>query len=284
MYLKDESLVVEFDGRLQVRHEHTATPQFVLDPTALTGFFDGPGTKRDTTSRPVAWGDFKEPAYKHGRLMSVTGTAIANNAVELQLLRDDFVSLYSDGGYGEMRVLNSAGVRYMYVGVEGTPRWEVQYDNVATFKLDLYAPDPRMYGPEFRALITDRISTGGLDFPLDFPVDFAGPQVHIATTAANYGNVDAWPKFVVTGDYFFGFEITNGSSKVVRYEGMVSRSSPVTIDMGAGTAIQNGVDKSNLLTRRDWFPIPPNSSIQPVFHPIQDAFGWCDIIYRDTWI
>lgn len=284
MYLKTDYLIVELDGKCQLVSFHDTIPRYELDPDAISGWFDGPGTKASTTPRPTSWGDFTEPAYKNSRLITVTGTAIARNNVELQEMRDDLMSVYSDGTLGEIRVLNGAGTRYAYVRMEGTPRWVQLLDNAATWKLELYAPDPRIYGLEKRITLNDSTVSGGLDYPLDFPIDFESPTPPESLQIFNNGNVEAWPKFVVTGDYYSGFEITNGNSKKIRYEGMVTQAAPVTIDLGAGTAIQNGVDNSNLLSRRDWFSIPPNSSIQPMFYPIQDAFGWCDILYRDTWI
>lgn len=286
MYLQDDYLAISI-GNLKMNSFQTAKPEFVLDPDAISGWTDGVGTKRDNTPRPISWGDFPEPSYKNARLISITGTAIARNATELQLMRDDFMGTLQHGSYEEMRVETSTGrrnARYAIVGIEGTPRWVQQHDTIATWKLDLYAPDPRIYGVEQRMTLTDTTVTGGADFPITFAFDYGSAEVPEAYQIYNYGNTQAWPKFIVTGDYFLGFEVTNGNSKKIRYEGVVTRSAPVTIDMGAGTAMQSGVDNSHLLTRRDWFSIPPNSSIQPMFYPIQDAFGWCDIIFRDTWI
>jgi hypothetical protein len=78
--------------------------------------------------------------------------------------------------------------------------------------------------------------------------------------------------------------LNDGRNNRVTYNGAVSQSSPVEIDMGKGTATQGGVDKTVLLSDRDWFSVLPGETIAPQFLPIQSASGWCDIIIRDTFI
>lgn len=296
MYLKYDDISIGL-GNLRMNSFQSRAPQFVLDPDALSGFDDGPGTKRNNTPRPTSWGDFSETAYKSARLMTITGTAIANTPWELQRMRDDFMSVLQHGGYQEMSVqtgdiqgtrprddINNRSTRYISVGLEGTPRWVRQSDTFATWKMELYAPDPRMFGPKNVVVITDSTIVGGLALPAAFPIDFDNPRVSEAVTMYNFGNTESWPVFKVTGDYYLGFQITDSRSNIIRFDGIVTNSAPVTIDMAAGTAIQSGVDKSNMLSRRDWFSIAPNGSVQPTFIPIQTGFGRCDIIYRDTWI
>ena len=126
---------------------------------------------------------------------------------------------------------------------------------------------------------------GGLDYPLTYPLDFNfnGPAAS-TQTVKNQGNAPAWPVFKVNGDYNAGFVIGDNAGNEVIYTGMVTSAAPVFIDMGAGTAIQNGVDKTAQVTKREWFSIPPGGTIRPDFSPRQNGVGWCDIIYRDTWI
>lgn len=275
--------------------------KFVLDPKAISGWHDGINTKRDNTSRPVSMGDFPERAYKSSRLIQLSGTAVADSIRELQELRDEFASILSHGEYEYMRVTsyvesgdNSWGSqdpdnsfiseRYISVGIEGTPTWVQQIDTAASWKLDLYAPDPRMYGPTRQIMITDSTYSGGLSYPLRSTITYNKPESVILPTISNEGNIDSWPAFRVTGDFMSGFELTNMRGSVIRYEGAVTMQSPVIIDMGAGTAEQDGMDRTSLISKRQWFSIPKGSTIQPAFLPIQDGTGWCDIIYRDTWI
>jgi Phage tail protein len=288
MILKNDNLTVTIEGttfRSSKLNIGFITPsQFIFDPDAVQGFFDGVGAKRSDTVRPNQWGDFSETTLLNARRITLTGTAIASTAQELHQLRDEFTALLVDGEYKEISVQNSSEVRYITVTVDGTPSWVQKIDTAAVWKLELYAPDPRMYGPEQSIQITDGTLSGGINFPLSYPLNFGGPVVSTAVAIGNNGNTKSWPIFKVTGDYPSGFKIWDGLNSFITYDGVVSTQAPVTIDTFKGAAFQNGIDQSTALSQRDWFGIPPKSSIAPRFLPIQDSFGWCDIIFRDTWI
>lgn len=284
MILIQDDIVAEIDGLL-IHGKKQNGSYFVFDPDAIQGFYDGVSVKRTETVRPNQWGDFSEPSLLNARVLTLTGTAIAMQGPgELLQMRDKFTSLLIDGKYREIAITNSSGSRYLNVTLQGQPAWVVKSDNVALWKLDLYSPDPRMYGPIKSRQLTDSIITGGTDYPVDYPVDYGQATAVNAISISNNGNTHSWPKFYAIGDYNGGFSITDNGSNLIRYDGMVTRSAPVLIDTAAGTATQNGVDKSNLLSSRQWFSIPPGQSIQPIFIPSADVAGWCEIIYRDTWI
>lgn len=283
MYLKNDTLNVFINNTIFRARKHI-NPQFVFDPDALQGFYDGVSVKRTETSRPNQWGDFSEPTLRGARRVVLTGTALANSPQQLLSMRDEFTGLFQTGEYQEIEVQNSTGSRYMIAALDGSPAWVQQTDLAAVWKLELYAPDPRIYGSLNRIQITDNMSDGGIDYSIDYPLNYGGTIVKQSFSISNNGNTDAWPTFVVTGDFNGGFTIGDNTGKFIKYDGIVTTSAPVIIDNAAGTAIQNGINKSSSLSRRDWFSIPANTSIQPIFTPNQSTFGWCDIIYRDTWI
>lgn len=287
MYLKNDKIAVTIKGVLFNSSMVGPTGQFVLDPTAIMGWTDGTAARRDATVRPVSNGDFREPATMSSRLISISGTAVARNAVELQVMRDKFVGLLSQGDYTEMSVETSTGIRYSIVALEGAPSWVIQTDNVAVWKLDLYAPDPVLYGPVKSINIgsTSPTSGGGLKYRLKYPLNYnTDRSKKVNVTVTNEGNIPAFPIFTITGDYNSGFTLLDNRGKKVTYAGAVTLQSPVTIDMARGTAIQNGVDKSVLLTQRQWFSVAQGVVMRPSFIPNQPGIGWCDIMYRDTWI
>lgn len=286
MYLKNDRIVVTIKGLNFRSYQLSNVGQFVLDATALTGWDDGADSRRNATSRPVTSGDFTEPYTFSARLISLSGAAVATSRGELQRMRDAFTSLFAEGEYVQIRVETSVSVRYATVGLENNPMFVQQLDNVASFRLELYAPDPHLYGEE-RTITLGATSDagGGLAYPLAYPLNYNAVNVQpFVPIVTNNGNSAAWPTFKVTGDYYSGFILTDGRDKQVIYNGMVSQTSPVTIDMAKGTASQNGIDKTVLLSRREWFNVPANSTIVPQFLPIQASSGWCDIIIRDTFI
>lgn len=286
MYLKTDRIVATLKD-LNFRSYKVGTGgQFILDPTALTGWDDGTSTRRDATVRPVSSGDFVEPYTFSARLIALSGTAVATSRGELQRMRDTLTGVLANGEYSELRVETGASVRYAIVGIENKVEWVQHLDNVAVFRLELYAPDPYIYGAErIVTLGATSEAGGGLEYSLNYPLNYNAQSLQPLTPPlTNAGNAKAWPRFKVTGDYYSGFILTDGRDRKVTYDGAVTRSSPVEIDMGRGTAIQNGIDKSVLLSQRDWFSLLPGESLRPEFKPIQSASGWCDILIRDTFI
>lgn len=286
MYLKNDRIVVTIKSTIFRSSRIGTVGQYVLDPTAILGWTDGTAARRDNTVRPTSSGDFTEPYTLSSRLISLSGSAIARDASELQYMRDSLMGLLQIGEYTEMSVETSTATRYAIVGLEGAISWTQQLDNVAVFKIDLYAPDPFIYGVEKVINIGATTSAGGgLDYPLDYPLNYnVQNENQQDSTVTNRGNAPAWPKFVVTGNFYSGFVLTDGGDRKVTYNGMVTMSSPVVIDMAKGTALQNGVDKSVYVSERDWFSVAPGETMRPTFKPIQAASGWCDIMVRDTFI
>lgn len=286
MYLKNDKIVVTIKNTVFRSSRVGPVGQYVLDPTAMLGWTDGTAARRDNTTRPVSSGDFTEPYTFSSRLITLSGSAVAKTAVDLHIMRDKLVGLLQAGEYVEMAVETLSGVRYAVVGLDGAVSWTQQLDTVAVWKIDLYAPDPFVYGVEkVVSLGSTTAAGGGLAYPLRYPLNYNALNTDLRdSSVTNKGNAPSWPKFKISGDYYSGFVLTNGRDKKITYNGMVSRSSPVIIDAAKGTATQNGVDRTVHLSDRDWFSIAPGEVIRPQFLPIQAASGYCDIIVRDTFI
>ena len=137
MYLKNDKIVVTIKDLVMRSSRTQPTGQFILDPTAITGWTDGTAARRDTTQRAASSGDFFERAKMSSRLISLSGTAIAGSRQELQWMRDWFTGLLSDGLYTMISVETSVDTRYTLAGLEGTPSWTQQMDTIAVWKLDL---------------------------------------------------------------------------------------------------------------------------------------------------
>lgn len=298
MYLKNDRIVAEigdsdgdgFSARIVMRSYKTGLGnEYILDPTAVMGWDDGAIVRRVVTQRMNGHGDFKEPATFGSRMISLSGTAVAKTRFDLRRMRDDMMSLFTTTEYESLSIEINGSKRWSKVGLEGTTSWVQQADTFASWRISFYAPDPHLYG-EMRVIKTGNapVYKGGIEFPLAYPLKFTD-TLSTAVTIENRGNAPAWPIFMARGTFNKGFSIYDNRGNVVTYTGMVTSVSPVSIDMAAGTAMQNGIDKTTLITKRDWFSIMPNSSFQPEFVPTADGIadntaGWCDIIFRDTWI
>lgn len=295
MYLKTDKIVVTVGG-ITINSHAVLNGKFYFDPSVMTGWKDTVDIRRTTVPRPISDGDFKENSRKGSRSISISGYTVANSVSELHALRDQLAGVLADGSFGTMTVQDGAGTRTATVSINSRTSWIQQTDTYAVWKLELYAPDPRIYGAEKTITLTDTASVGGMIYTsnpvtpftepyyLNYPLDFSTDVKMQSQFLTNAGNVDAWPTFKVTGDFFSGFSIIDNLGHTITYSGAVSSLSPVSIDSRTGSATQDGNDRSTFLSKRQWFPIPPNKAVQPSFKPVQSVNGWCDILYRDTWI
>lgn len=286
MYLKTDRIVASIKDVTFRSYRTGVGDEYILDPTALTGWDDGTNVRRNATVRPVSSGDFTEPSTFGSRVIGFSGTAIAQTVQGLQALRDVLTGVLAENEYSELTIQTIASIRYATVGIEGKVEWIKQTDTVALFRIEFYAPDPYIYGSERTIhLNSTTYAGGGLVYPLSYPLNYnVQNPVRADMSVSNNGNVAAWPKFIVTGDYFSGFTLTDGGFKRITFAGPVTYQSPVTIDTAKGTATQNNTDQTTMLTERNWFSVSPKETLRPTFTPIQDASGWCVIIIRDTYI
>jgi len=296
MYLKDEKIIVKLTDDIAIRSwKLDGVPsQLMFDPTAMTGWTDGVSARRDTTARLNSNGDFMEPAKLNARYISLSGIAIANTITEFQILRDNFMAAFSGayGDYQSISVETASGRRYATVGLEGKPNWIQTLDTAASWKLDLYAPDPHVYGePQQVTIGLSSPTVGGLKikdtaaFALRYPLNYNNPVTQSSVgLISNRGNAVSWPQFKVQGTYNNGFELFDNRNSKVAYVGVVTPQAPVIIDMGRGTATQNGVDKTALVTTREWFPLGPDEIVRPEIRAINGGSGWCNVLFSDTYI
>lgn len=286
MLLENDKLIIKI-GSAQFNSHLGENPQYQLDPTAVVGWYDGVDASRTDAKRPLADGDYSELSTMSSRAITISGSAIALSGSGLMVMRDEFMGLLVNGKYRRIAVTDNSGTRYMQVGLGSAPRWTKMLDNVAVWKLDLYAPDPYLYSAKKeKQIYSPGNATGGISYPIDCGagLSFNTTAKYQNVTLENEGNVPSWPVFTVRGEYPSGFKIRSPKGREIIYKGVVSHSAPIVIDTAKGSAVTNGVDRSYLLTKRQWFSIPPNSSIRPVFLPFTEGDGWIDVDYYSTWV
>lgn len=258
---------------------------FRLDETAIEGWYDGVSMRRSDEIRPNAWGDFDTAGTLASRIVALSGTAVARNRIELQEMRDTFTSVLINGDFQKMWVdTTTTDPRYMEVGLNGAPQWSRKTDTFAAFKIDLYAPDPRIYGELRPYTIPGTGFDGGMDYPITYDLYYGVNTTSEIQTIQNNGNADSWPIITVTGEMPDGFRITDNIRNYIEYRGPVTSSSPVVLDFKKGTARQRGQDRTTNIIRRDWFPIKPKSSIYPKLTYNNTGQGWMQVLAQDTWI
>lgn len=286
MILKDDMRIMNIAGR-QFFHNKGALPRMIFDPDAIIGWFDGVDIRRDTTERPNSNGDFYEKGRLSSRLITITGAAVARTTTELHLLRDEFTGLLSDGEYHWVALSTATDTRYVLAGLGGPSSWVQQLDTAATWKMDLYVPDSRMYGPELSAQLQSAGDAfDGLVYPLTYPMIYTEAEPIQNPALLNQGNIESWPIFRITGDYPSGFKIRNyPTGEEIVYAGATFMNAPITIDTASGSVTVGGVDRTYMLTKRQWFAVPPTlAPITPRFIPYQEGTGWCDVTWRSAWV
>lgn len=285
MYLKNDKIVMTVGNTTFYSHKIVPTPIFLFDQTALIGWLDGADIKRNSSPRPTSDGDFPERMNFSSRMIIATGIAIANSIQQIHDMRDEFIGLLAHKEYYPISVTDNSGTRFSTVSLGNKSGWIQETDTTAVWKLELYAPDPYIYGYPQKTTFGADIFKGGLSFPLGYPLDFDNNNVIQGDKViTNRGNATMWPTFIVRGEFYTGFSISDTSGKKVTYNGMVTTSDPVLIDMAKGTATQSSTDKSYFLSDRNWLSVPPKGSNAFDFNPLQNGTGWCEAIYQDTWI
>lgn len=259
------------------------------DAGTFDGWLDSPGAQVPSTPR-LRHGDVAGVSRWAGRTVKIEGLLRTRDCDQQQAERDRLIGLFDDGQSQLVEVTHggvaTSGVFQVIDRVDFYPITPT----VAEWTLSLYSEEPWLYGPDQITYLFP-VGTGvGYEYPPHGRVtDPAGQRVlayGTATTSqdpvANIGNAAAWPVYVVVGDFPSGFRLRVGDRSVVWPHTTVPQS-PVEIDM-AGTIRVGGMDQTHRATRREWAPIPPATTIHPVFDPIQPGSGWCEVHHRPTYV
>lgn len=284
VYLHNDRYVVRIDNIVMETHP-SGVPKYHLLDDMCSGWWDGTGIKRNKISRASHWGDFRAETLRDARYMTWTGTAVASTSRELQAMRDEFTGTLATNQSTIMSVYSdSTGTRFAEVFLEDKPKWTRMTDTAAAFQLELYAPNPRIYGEEKTISLLENDGFGGLQYRINYPLDYNTVTEPVAQSISNLGNTYAYPVIEVNGHFPAGFRITDGNNRWIIFPGAVSPASPLTIDTRTGVALQSGVDKSSIMEIES-FVVPPLEQISPKIYSFSATTGGtCIIRLRDTYI
>jgi hypothetical protein len=244
-----------------------------------TNVTDGPGVKLHNNPRPFGIGSYRSTQYLDARPIVFEGYVSCPNRVAMTAARTRFLMMFPDG---EQRTLTvDDGITQKQVAVERSeaPRISV-WSNACGFdwQLPLYANDPRFLDATVQvspAATVNGVSTDGLDWAtgggldwstgggLDWGVSGGGGVLAVS----NAGTADTWPIFTVTGNIATPSFTDPTTGKSIAYAGTVSPGQALVIDTSPFTrsVTLDGSDRFALLTSAQWFPIPPNTSMQIQF-------------------
>lgn len=278
------NLLIDHDGTI----EDAIQPKLTFDPDALVGFEGLPSFRGEKPPRPFSHGVFPETGFSEGRLMSMTGHAFATNESELLGLRDSLAYELSSGDIIPIEVSSYGTKRIVYGSLEGGLSWIRMLDNYASWKFDIFCPDPRMYGDwKYGRIYSSDLDREGLGYSISYPVNFANTlEGQRNTILQNRGNSVSYPIYKLNANTE-GFTIKNGTN-VMTYTGATAKATTLTINTYTGEVRYGASDRSYLLSERKWVTIPPNSQIEPVLDfiapPDLEGDIFLEVQYRDTWL
>lgn len=219
---------VTFEGSPRDRDD-----AFVIAPDGWSGWDDGVAVRREAVSRPSAHGSFAFPGFRDARVVSLSGWIVASSPEKLHHKRDQLLGLLADGGSGTLTVEQPKGTRWATVMLSDTPTVRVRgvSECEAEFRVQFWAPDPRMFG-EVR--------------------DYAAGE-----TAIQYGNFPARPQLIVSGSAASGYTVTGPGGRSVVVSKALTSGQPHTIDFARGGLYVGGVRQLRAMTVYEPWTVGP---------------------------
>lgn len=254
--------------------------------TTLDGWYGGVGISAEATQRAVHHGQVAAKGQRTGRALTLGAQMYFEHERDRDIA-DRFVSgILQDGGFGELTYMVDGLEATAYVRLDGEVKHATTGYDYIELEVPLFAPNPYLFGKKKRITMPTITSGAGLEWDgglfADGILDW-GDSAPIPV-ATNDGNAPAWMTFSVSGEMDFGFEISIGRNHIV-WPHHLNPNRDVIIDTGRGRVTQGGVDVTHMLESWDWAPIPPYSSVSPVFKTFNPhASGFCRAEWSDTYI
>lgn len=223
--------------------------------TTWSGIDEGVQVRREQVARPGAHGAFSLPGHLDARVVTMAGHVLAPSPEMLLHMVRRLTGLLADGGTESLSVLGEREV-HLKVGLAAQTAVTVRGNDprVADFQLQLWAPDPRMYG-EAHEFVSGQTAYHRGNFP-------ATPVIELAGAAS--GNT-------ITGPAGKAFTITQS-----RAAGQTHR-----IDLATGRVYLNGVLQLGVVSRGDLWTVPPG--LPGVVHTLTGS-GTMKVILPDTFV
>lgn len=141
--------------------------------------------------------------------------------------------------------------------------------------IDMTAIDPRAYGDETSSTTGVASPGDGLEFPLEFPVDYGSGGSDGRVRFTNTGTADAYLTFTVTGGMSEGFSLKRvETGDTITVSRPINQDDTVTLETYYGTVLLDGLSSlSGFLTDYQWFQCPPGETCTVQFTPLGETTG-----------
>jgi hypothetical protein len=235
-----------------------ANKGFIIAPDGFSGWTSSTATKRNKVARVAAHGSFPVRGYRDERLVTISGTCLADSEMQLAFFGDNLTGLLADGDLGRITVTHSGNTRFADCLLEGLPEFEMfAAGQAAKFKIQFTLPDPWKYGS------TKTFASGS-------------PAFH-------YGNFPATPVHTVTGTMPSGYSIYGPSGKIFTVTAAITAGQTHTIDMATGYLKVNGSVVFGAVSRGDLWTVPGGTPVTHTLVPVSGS-GSLSTAVTDTFI
>ena len=219
------------------------------------------------------------------RTVGVSGWTFGGSAREA---RERFAELCQwPEGHVTLRLV-AEGVDVECTGVWDISRREIDAAEIS-WSATLTCESPYLISHDEQTLFlkSQASSTGGLSWGLAWPLDWGnGGLDGNSGRIRNAGNAVGGPVVTVHGDFPDGVTLMDSKGRSLVFEGPVLSGAPLTLDCRPGRrlALSSGVNRSYLLSVREWFTVPPGGDLTVSFLPHTTGDGWAQVSMHDYWL
>lgn len=268
--------LVEFGG-LSISGTKPVSGAWVTD---ISGWESLPPSRVDGgQGRPNSHSGFGARVFAGPRQVIVTGDAYSAAARDALLAEMQGALSYSvDASATQELAVTLAGRRLtadaQITGFEPEigPAWAV---GMFPWAVQWLCTDPYRYGAAVSASTGLPVVSGGLEYDLytngsglsvDY-LDYGAAGTSGTVVVSNNGTAEARPVLTVTGSLPAGFEVVERfTGSRLTYVGPVTvPGDAVTLDSGTGRARLGSADRGGVLTRSEWWGIPPGATREVQF-------------------
>jgi len=268
--------------------------QLLMD---LEGWLGGVGVRSDRTDR-LGNGTMKTPVWRTGRELTASGITDCDDRQAAEIVARRLSGLFpspeSGNAFGVLAGRHDGGDwLYCDVKLDGTIKITIDADRfggidgrIVSWEIPLYADDPYLYSAGRSVRVSSGSGDAGLVWPLFSEGDVLtwGTSDVETTQIVNRGNSEAFPTVTVLGDFPSGFRLGDGHGRWVVWRRPCYPTTPVLVDFATHSVTVGGADQSFALTSRDFWSVPADGVVAPVFEPLQAGSGYADFVVRDRYL
>lgn len=249
------------------------------------GWEDSPGPRLATQEKPAGDGDYDSDTFLESRLVILRGYVLGPTRSVTDLAIRQMAAWLSAGTRQTMTVTEPDRVLAATVRRAAKSQTHRMSPTCFAFEAKMIAPDPRKYSTTTKSLSTGLASpppggvlwggsAGSTGVPWNGPAGTTGVvwQSGVGSTGVitltNAGTAATPIRFTIS-DMTEAVvqpsivDITNGYA--LTYGGTVAANSTLVIDTDTGSVLMDGANRGPLMSRADFFSVPPQSSISVQF-------------------